>query len=397
MRWRPSLLVVLTVAAMTFMASPASAEPLELVDEASDSSCPTVTVSGVDVEGGCLVHATSDGLVELRAHVFGVEVATASCNIEVHGRFDDEAEGEFFEQLFSGANCPYRACEDAPGEANPWPAVGTDVAGQPILTVQLCVEPTSGGADQPCELDLPLNPADEEGHSHELGGPTEVAGHGTAGFRCEVLGQWTTEVGGVQASDDEQGVVIVPQTLWLDSGFSVPAKSTLLRTAISFEKRPSSTMSLQAKFNNVTRTITCSNSHIGGTVYYNNQGTPRMTHIETEWALFAACTIPSGGGQADVVVEAKDRWGLRWSGFNAFRLYRVVIQTKVEETPKIVCEWQLTGSSHIAAGWVNGTPSSLTINGSPAVNGDCTGPVSVSLPYRVKNRTGGTGGNVWLQ
>jgi hypothetical protein len=197
-----------TVAAllsMTALAAPGvSAQTLEIRDEATANHCAAVTVSGTDVDGGCLGHAASES-IEIRKHVFGVESHISTCQLEFWGRLNEDGGGYGFEASFTGgAGCIRQACGSNP-EGTPWAIQGAEVSGVELITANLCIERTSDGlGDESCEIDLPFS---QNGSTHqvELGGATEMAGHGIGGFRCEIQGHWVSEAIGThdgQAAGD---------------------------------------------------------------------------------------------------------------------------------------------------------------------------------------------------
>lgn len=203
------------IVSMAFAAATASAQQtVEILSEPSGGHCPAIVVPGAggatDVDGGCLVHGESEGNVELRKHVFGIESHITSCFTESHTRVDENGQGYGFEQQFvntgGGPPCARQACKDAGGEAEPWRAVGQERATDPenmgISTVTFCVEPTGGGTNETCEIDVPGN--EFGSHTGEAGGVAELASHGFTGFRCELVGHWLNEVGAGQTHDGQE-------------------------------------------------------------------------------------------------------------------------------------------------------------------------------------------------
>jgi hypothetical protein len=203
------LLAVMALAAMAFAASTASAQSLELTDEATGAHCPAVTLNGTDVDGGCLTHATSESAIELRKHVFGIESHITSCNNEFAGRVSEDAQGYIFEQVLSGAGCARQACKPT-GEGTPWAASGAENTGtgaQGFLTTDFCVEPVGGGTDETCEIDVPFNAYSNQ-HRQEYGQAGEMSSHGISGFRCELVGHWNSETGGTHDGQAEQEGIV---------------------------------------------------------------------------------------------------------------------------------------------------------------------------------------------
>jgi hypothetical protein len=204
------LLAVTALAAMAFAATSASAQTLEITNEAGGAHCSAVSLSGTDVNGGCLTHATSEANIELRKHVFGIESHITSCNNEFAGRVSEDATGYIFEQVLSGASCTRQACKPA-GEGTPWAASGSEgsfLEGEEFLTTNFCVEPVGGGTDETCEIDVPLDDGTAGNHVQEYGHASEMSSHGITGFRCELTGHWISETGGTHDGDPEQEGVI---------------------------------------------------------------------------------------------------------------------------------------------------------------------------------------------
>lgn len=204
--------VTLFVAAM--LAAPGVAqvaenhETLETINEASGEHCPAVN-QDISVSSGCLIHATSEGPVELRKHVFGIEIHITTCTTESWGRVNEDSEGYIFHQKFGGANCQRKPCnDDGVGPPNPWPGhgdeanSGVDGEGPPPVegtesgTFAFCVAPLNGGSTETCEIQGPGQPVFASNHVGEGGHSAEIPAHGTGGFRCEIVGHGQTESGG---------------------------------------------------------------------------------------------------------------------------------------------------------------------------------------------------------
>jgi hypothetical protein len=206
------LSVAAAVAALLALAAgSASAQTLEIKTEAANPAhCPAVTLSGTDVDGGCLGHA--EGInIELRKHVFGVESHITRCNNEFHGRMNEDASGYVFEQILTnpsgGGTCARQPCKDGAGEAIPWAATGSEGAsleGNEYMTTNYCVEPVGGGTDEFCEIDVPGAPVGS--HDGEAGHATEMSAHGVSGYRCELIGHWVNETGDTHDGNPEQSI-----------------------------------------------------------------------------------------------------------------------------------------------------------------------------------------------
>lgn len=216
---RVTLLLAIASTAIAMTASAASAQTLEVTNEATGTHCPAVTISGTDVDGGCLTHITSEGNVVLRKHVFGIESDIYdNCTQEHSIRINEDGNGYYLEQqLFSGGGgggCSVVACFDgAQGEKRPWPAnafEGTPdgiVEGTEYITIAPCFEPPNGGAESSCETDIPFQTAENQ-HRLELGHATETASHGVSGFRCEYVSHWNSEIGSTHDGQAEQEVIV---------------------------------------------------------------------------------------------------------------------------------------------------------------------------------------------
>jgi len=195
-------IVTMAFTAIAFATSSASAQSLEFTTQ----HCSPVTLTGHSVAGGCEIHAASEGEITLRQHIFGIESQVSVCENEFTGRLDEDAEGYITEQVLSdhGA-CNREPCDEetAPKEKRPWHVTGREEelhAGYPeTLRASFCVEtPTNTTRPQgetTCLVDVPFRD-DEASGLQEFGEPppTEMPGTGTAGFRCELIGHWMTEV-----------------------------------------------------------------------------------------------------------------------------------------------------------------------------------------------------------
>lgn len=191
-------------------------ETLELTEEDAGTHCPAVSPTG----GGCLMHMTSEGGVEIRKHVFGIESHISTCTIEAWTRFNEDFEGYVVHQQLAGGACVRQACTES-GSKHAWPAHGDEdsegnppIEGQKKIELIFCIEQTvgGGGADESCETELPLNEISVDSHTYELGHAAEIPGHGFGGFRCEFVAHWNTEVGGtlenIPCGEEEQGVEV---------------------------------------------------------------------------------------------------------------------------------------------------------------------------------------------
>lgn len=210
MRYLRTTLLALTAVAAIAVASPmASAMTIEPRYDDDETPCSSVSLSGTDVDGGCLLHATSEGGVAVKNHTFGVEATIATCSSEFHARIDEAGEGYVLEQVLTnppGLTCTAQACKSS-GEQQPWPMHVLDAGGgEEALGMTVCLEPLGGGTDATCELDLPFYETEDE-NVYEVGGE-EVAAHGGGGFNCEVEGHWNTEVGATHDGEEEEEIAL---------------------------------------------------------------------------------------------------------------------------------------------------------------------------------------------
>jgi hypothetical protein len=175
-------------------AATAGAQTLEVTEEFSGLHCPSVSLTGSFVFGGCRIHVVSNNTTEFRKHVFGIESHITSCYFEALLRLDEDASGYFANHLLTGPGCARQPC-NVGGVATPWPASGTESgASTESITTNFCIEPVGGGTDETCEIDLPVKESFQN-HRYTIGALGEMSSHGVSGFRCEVVAnnQWSTE------------------------------------------------------------------------------------------------------------------------------------------------------------------------------------------------------------
>jgi hypothetical protein len=203
------LLSAVAVATATGMAVVAPAalglaeqhKTFEVTNEKNGVHCPAVNPNHA-MASGCLVHLTSDGELEVRKHVFGIESHIAKCEVEMWHRVNENSEGFFFHQKFidhPAGDCNRQPCDGGAAPPNEWPMHGDEKSEAPpplegdgkVETV-LCIEPDGGGTDETCEIELPLAETATK-HRYKIGAMVEMSGHGVSGFRCEVVGRFTTE------------------------------------------------------------------------------------------------------------------------------------------------------------------------------------------------------------
>jgi len=191
------LLVSMAMAAMAFAVPSASGQTLEATSETTGEHCSAVTVVGHTPEGGCPIHAMSEGGVIIRMHVFGIESTVTTCDEEIHGVSDGDTNGYGFSQVISGNGCGREPCEEPDGSQEVWPAQGnegsTHAGFDASARVSICVATTPDMNETRCSADIPWRETGEESHQFEGGESSEMPGIGTAGNRCEVIGHWLTE------------------------------------------------------------------------------------------------------------------------------------------------------------------------------------------------------------
>lgn len=207
------LSIAVMCGAMSLWVPASSAQSVDAFDENGDI-CSGLSSSGTDVNDGCLSHATSEGTIEIRKHVFGIESHITSCTMEVAIRIGGNGVMRIFEQVLAGASCSRRACIASGSEPTPWAAsafegspLGT-VEGTLYSTTNFCFEPVGGGTDEICEVPVPFQSYSNQ-HRQEYGHATELISHGPSGFRCEIVGHWNSETGGFHDGQAEQEVEVI--------------------------------------------------------------------------------------------------------------------------------------------------------------------------------------------
>lgn len=165
-------LAVVAAAALTFGASAASAQTVEVLDEATSEHCDDITI-GADheVEGGCAVHVTSTSNMNFHIHISGVgEVLFSSCDTEFVAQVGERGLGFLVDQVLAGANCGIEACDEPqPSHAQPeWPlGLYEGGGGNEALGFTLCLRPQGeeGSGNSYCTLLVDLV---QSGHTQQL-------------------------------------------------------------------------------------------------------------------------------------------------------------------------------------------------------------------------------------
>jgi hypothetical protein len=186
------LVSVAALAAMAMAASTASGQSLEITNEANGTHCPAVSISGTDVDGGCLAHWVWESEAHWFKHVFGIESQITECLGENHARVSEDGLGYVTEMTMTdppGKTCTRQPCKNGSGEMIPWAASFAEAGGATETgTITTCIEPLGGGTDEICESESPINEIAGT-HGWEIGNAgVEVTSHGAAGTRCE--GRW---------------------------------------------------------------------------------------------------------------------------------------------------------------------------------------------------------------
>lgn len=387
MRLLRATLLVLAAGVILAVAAPttASAMTIEARYEDDDTSCSAVSLSGTDVDGGCLLHAVSDGGVIMKQHVFGMEVTVSVCESEFHARIDEDAAGYILEQVLTsppGLTCTLQACKSGGGEQQPW-AIDIDDPGDDteLMTANLCVEPSGGGTDQTCEVDLPVVETAPSSNEFQIGDGGEVAGHGVAGSRCEIEGQWITEMGDTHDAETEEAVVLAPVSVI--STAAVPTAGTLYTGGLWASNVGNVT------FDAAGDTATCATSSLKPYVASTTGGGSAISY-------FSAATLGSCGGE-----NIQWLFGGDWRGtFHDRHMRMVFTDVYVRWVGTfLTCNYKgnLTSSVTNPGAWLRFTFLS-TLNVLPAVPGSaggCGAGVEVNGTYDM-----GTDANpsakVWL-
>jgi len=178
------LAVTMTLAAMAFLASSASAQSIEVVNEDTGLHCPDAIVeeTGHDISGGCVVHGISEVNANTFAHIGGGgELLTSSCETELtahvgeQGGYIDVDANTIVENESGG--CPIEPCDEPATGTTPhadleWPIGGAVEYGaaRETLFATFCIRShaTSEGAGQPCTVGVDVTLEDPVTHQYEL-------------------------------------------------------------------------------------------------------------------------------------------------------------------------------------------------------------------------------------
>jgi hypothetical protein len=400
MRFTRMLLMVASAAALTAVLAPvASAQTLEVLDAEEFEHCAAVSLSTTDVNGGCLIHTTSVGNVELRKHVFGIEAHITTCATEFHGRISEDASGYLLEQALSGGGCVRQACKPS-SEATPWAfaaSEGSTVEGTEYMTTSFCVEPNGGGTDETCEIDIPFQQGAPPNRTIELGHASELSSHGITGFRCELVGHWASEVGGTHDGDPEQKVSVNhldgddAQELWEDSSYTdlAPAANDNDGFGAQFVLESS-----EVVIDTGSVDVTCTDSELGMTVLENSAAEGVAASVEA--ALLTECT--DAEGDVTVYADTSTPWTATLIDTDTFELTGIALQV---DSPgySMVCEFD-DHASVFDMTWVDATPTGSGFgyddelmdleSGGSCADGEITADYDIGLES-------GPNGNLWLQ
>jgi len=200
-----ALLATMALAALALAAPSAFGQALQTTNEATGADCPSVSAVGHAISGGCVIHASSEGEITLRQHIFGIESTVSVCENEFTGRLGPNGAGFINQQtLGDHGDCAREPCDEETGtkEKRPWPATGREQFLHPgkegVLRAVFCVETLTNtshpSGETNCTVDVPFTLFNASTHRYEFGEPVnEMPGIGTAGFRCELIGHWLTE------------------------------------------------------------------------------------------------------------------------------------------------------------------------------------------------------------
>jgi hypothetical protein len=154
-------------------AAGASAETVEVLDEASGVHCPSVAV-GADhvITGGCPIHFIADnGQQTFKHQATGGEVVTSSCTSSFTARINEDGLGYIGSITYVGTGCTIAACDEpAPSHRNlEWPIALVETGPSALaLLMTLCIRPGpvgEGELNTNCTLLLPVT---QTGHGLEI-------------------------------------------------------------------------------------------------------------------------------------------------------------------------------------------------------------------------------------
>jgi len=205
------LAVAAAVATMAFMAGSASAQSVEVLNEANMQHCPAITesASGHNTSAGCEIQAVSQVNMLLVTHVVGIgEVQTASCQSTLTANIDEDGQG-FIDVDAStlveneATGCAIEPCDEGEGAGvtTPhadleWPifGIGEISGGVEVMAVTFCARPHNTGegvGPVPCTVVLDiLHP---EAHEQEIGTFEDPCRENPT---RELTGQWLTNDAG---------------------------------------------------------------------------------------------------------------------------------------------------------------------------------------------------------
>jgi len=204
-----ALTALAVLAAAAALAPAANAQNVTVTDEATGNPCPAVSPNDSSefpldsaVTGGCTAHVLStEGMVVMTAHIFGIESTDSQCGTEYAMRIGGNGEGYFTDVELSGQNCNRRPCGTAAGTPESWEIhIEETTSTTARLERHFCIENIGGGGRQTCHYFVPLREEAPGQHQYELGTVnasetrTEVGCEGFTGFRAELSGHWKTEL-----------------------------------------------------------------------------------------------------------------------------------------------------------------------------------------------------------
>jgi hypothetical protein len=206
------LAALATTLAMGFAASSATAQA-EFHVEPEDE--PGTSCSVLDP---CEIHAESTESLEHPTSVLEVFVpghlVFSRCHDEFEGEIREDGTGHITNQVLRDPTgqpgaCTRQACDSA-GEAE-WPfELEENSPGNEVIHVDFCLEPIGGGAENHCDVELPIT--DEGDHHYVIEATDEPCAIPDPPFTVFVSGEWELEHGHPLPNENHQPIEISHST-----------------------------------------------------------------------------------------------------------------------------------------------------------------------------------------
>ena len=211
-----ALLAIAAIAAMAMGASTASAQTIEVTNEAGGAHCGAVSVANHIPAGGCNVRAVTEPntSADLFIHLTGVgEVQFSACTNVFEARINEDGIGYIYNQVLadlagSEIPCGIAPCDEAEPGPNQhvnheWPIVAWEGGGgNEALATTFCSRPVGdpeGTAGTYCSVAVE---ASQVGHAQEFtAGDPAGDGNSCNDSNIELVGHWLTT--GVDATHAE--------------------------------------------------------------------------------------------------------------------------------------------------------------------------------------------------